>query len=176
MLFGYLDLRFKREYKFDEKDRAAQELVWAEQLAKIDADLLTDQNCRKALDLWADVNGTGYAPTIDQFILCLKKTIYVETPKLPNLIKQDDYLGMWKQCDDKGKFRFFIDNPFNKVPPFVRLLFTQYNEKHRGWTRAESKKMMLFHGLPFQGAGQGAVIKNQREILDYFIKRKAKAA
>ena len=173
MLFGYLDLRFKREYKFDERDRAAQELVWAEQLAKFDVNLLSEENCRKALDLWAEVNGTGYAPTIDQFISCLKKITYVEAPRLTNLIKQDDYLGIWNQCDDKGKFRFFIDHPFAKVPPNVRLLFTQYNEKHRGWSRLESKMMIKFHGLPFQGAGQGAIINNQREILDYFVKRKA---
>ena len=172
MLFGYLDLRFKREYKFDERDRAAHELVWAEQLAKFDVDMLADENCIKALDLWAEVNGTGYAPTIDQFISCLKKITYVDAPRLANLITQDDYLNLWNYADDKGKFRFFINHNYLKTSPVIRWLFHKYNTMHRGWTKEESIKMMQFHKLPFYGAGQGAVINHQREVIEYFINRK----
>lgn len=171
LVLGYLELRFinlHKEAEMAEKERA----LWASELeSKIEPERITQQNIVKACDLWADINTNGYPPTVDQFVGCLRKVSVANIPALPVSDDQTDYLALWDQGDDKDKFRFFIDHPFNKVPPYIRLMFTQYNTKHRGWTREESKKMINYHASPFSGAERGAYITNQREIIDYFVNR-----
>ncbi len=176
LILGYLELRFINQHKDAELAKKERQL-WATELqAKIESERITQANIVSACDLWADINGgKGFAPTVDQFINCLKKVSYTPAPALPINDGQIDYLVLWNQCDDKAKFRFFVDHPFNKVPPYIRLLFTVYNTEHRGWTRTESAMMVRFHGLPFQGAGRGAVNNHQREIIQYFINRKVAA-
>jgi hypothetical protein len=171
LVLGYLELRFINQHK-DAEIAEKERRIWAEQLeSKIEPERITQPNIVKACDLWADINGKGFAPTVDQFINCLKKVSYTPAVALP--VSETDYLSLWNEADDKGKFKFFIDYPFDRVPPIVRKLFCDYNAQYRGWTGNESDKMMRYHAKPFANAGVGAVTNNQREILAYFVKRKA---
>ena len=176
LILGYLELRFINQHKDAELAKKERELWASEFQVKIESERITEANIVSACDLWADINGgKGFAPTVDQFISCLKKVSYTPAPALPVNDGQIDYFILWHLADDKAKFRFFVDYPFNIVPPYIRLLFTEYNSKHRGWSRTESAMMVRFHGLPFQGAGRGAVNNHQREIIQYFINRKVAA-
>ena len=173
LVLGYLELRFINQHK-DAELAEKERRIWAEQLeSKIEPERITQDNIVKACDLWADVNGKGFAPTVDQFVNCLKKVSYIPAVALSVNEDQTNYLSLWNDADDKQKFRFFIDYPFDRVPPIVRKLFCDYNTQYRGWTGNESYKMMRYHAKPFTNAGQGAVINNQREILNYFATRKA---
>ena len=173
LVLGYLELRFINLHKEDEVAEKERTL-WANELeSKIEAERITEQNIVKACDLWADINDNGYPPTVDQFIGCLKKVSFAPLPALADDGDEIDYLKLWDAGDDKQKFRFFIDHPFDKVPAYIRLMFTEYNTKHRGWTGDESKKMIRYHATPFASAEMGAMIVNQREILNYFAQRKA---
>ena len=171
LVLGYLELRFINQHK-DAELAEKERRIWADQLEhKIEPERITQDNIVKACDLWADVNGKGFAPTVDQFINCLKKVSYTPAMALP--VSETNYLSLWECADDKQKFRFFIDYPFDRVPPVVRKLFHVYNAKHRGWTGNESDKMMRYHAKPFANAERGAMIVYQREILNYFAQRKA---
>lgn len=171
LVLGYLELRFINQHK-DAELAEKERRIWAEQLeSKIEPERITQPNIVKACDLWADINGKGFAPTVDQFVNCLKKVSYTPAVALP--VSETNYLSLWNEADDKGKFKFFIDYPFDRVPPIVRKLFCDYNTQHRGWTGNESDKMMRYHAKPFANAGVGTVTNNQREILNYFAKRKA---
>jgi hypothetical protein len=173
LVLGYLDVRFISSNAKDEQLAEKERKIWAEQLEnKIEPERITQDNIVTACDLWAEISSNGFPPTIDQFIGCLKKVSYIAMPALPINNNQTNYLQLWESCDDRQKFRFFVDHPFNRVPPFVRKLFSDYNAQHRGWTREESNKMIRFHAQPFNGAGQGALINYQREILNYFVNRK----
>ena len=173
LVLGYLDLRFINQHK-DEHTAQQERKIWAEQLeSKIEPERITQENIMKACDLWADINGKGFSPKVDQFINCLNKVSYIKPTALPFNEGNTDYLSLWNSADDKAKFMFFVDYPFNLVPPIVRKLFMDYNAQYRGWSGIESYKMINYHAKPFSNAGQGAVIVNQREILDYFAQRKA---
>jgi hypothetical protein len=172
LVLGYLELRFinlHKEAEIAEKERA----LWASELeSKIEPERITQQNIVKACDLWADINTNGYPPTVDQFMGCLRKVSYVVRVALPVSDDEVDYWVLWNGADDKGKFRFFIDHPFNKVAPYIRLIFIEYMKTHHGWSHRECNKMINYHAAPFAGAEMGAYITNQREIIDYFVNRK----
>ena len=123
---------------------------------------------------------TGHPPTSQEIIKEMKKVAYrvIEEASYVTSHQQQeapqlDYAKLWHNATVKERFRFFIDHRFCDVPSFVRLAFHQYNQESRGWTRQESTKMMHFWRVPFPNAQQGAMINNQREIIDYFTKRKA---
>jgi len=82
-----------------------------------------------------------------------------------------NYEALWKAATDQQKHDFFIDNKFNKVPPYIRYWFVKYNEEHRGWSPHESHMMIKYWALPFTHANEGAVVNNQKEIMKYFRKR-----
>lgn len=174
LILGYLTVRFVPNYKNDEKHQAKQTLIWAEELGKkVDADRLTEDNIKSACDLWANVNGKGFPPTIDQFINCILKinvapVVVIEVKEE----KSKDYLRLWNDADDHARFRFFADHAFNKVPQHIHVMFMRYMESTRGWTYCECKKMIDFHMSPFEKAGHGAILEHQREVLDYFKNRK----
>lgn len=172
LILGYFDLRFINRHK--NKQEAMQERrLWADELKeKTKIEQLSEDNIKKALDLWCDINDKGYAPTIDQFVTCIQKVDFENRPTLEQS-QRINAMAHWLNADDKAKYRFFIDYPYQQVAPVVRWLFHEYNISHRGWTMAESIKMMNYHALPFAGAGHGAMTNHQNDILQYFINRKA---
>ena len=173
LVLGYLELRFinlHKEAEIAEKERA----LWASELeSKIEPERITQQNIVKACDLWADINTNGYPPTVDQFVGCLRKVSYVARVALPVSDDKVDYLALWNGADDQTKKRFFIDYPFNKVAPYLRVMFIDYMKTEHGWTHDECKKMINYHAQPFNGAERGAYITNQRGIIDYFARKVA---
>ena len=174
LITSYLKARFISN-KADMSER--EKKVWADQLATtVDADQLTQQNIKAACDLYAEINGNGFPPTVDQFMKCLRKVSFDKRPDLSINNKQLNYMDEWNNAKDDAKLRFFIDHNYLNTPPVIRWLFHDYNTKHRGWTKKESIKMMQFHGRPFSGAGQGAMVNHQRDVMQYFINRKVKAA
>lgn len=168
LITSYLKSRFISS----RQDKTDQELrVWADQLEKsVNAGQLTQENIKGACDLYAEINGNGFPPTVDQFVRCLNKVSYVPATKNTNS-DSVNYMVLWDQADDKAKFRFFIDHNYLHAAPVVRWLFHEYNTKYRGWSKKESIKMMEYHRPPFTGAGQGAMVNHRREVINYFINR-----
>lgn len=155
-------------------DITEQELrVWADQLeTAVDVGQLTQENIKRACDLYADINGNGFPPTVDQFTRCLNKVSFVQPKVFKDKSEDIDYLVLWEKADDRQKYRFFIDHVFIKVPPYIRLYFRDYMKEHHGWSHTESNKMINYHASPFNGADMGAYITNQREIIAYFNNKK----
>jgi len=168
---GYLDTRFRKP--FGDVDGDAEINVWAAELSKFNADKLNEKTIKIALDFWADINTNGYPPTVDQFCDCLRKVTYKEQPSIEHKQESKDYCTMWQLANDKQKMFFFVDHSYIHVPSYIQKWFIDYNEKHRGWTKEESMKMIKWHAVPFADAHEGAMIQKQRGILDYFTHRKS---
>jgi hypothetical protein len=121
-----------------------------------------------------------HAPSQNEIINEIRRIAYAQkeriksaNPTLQQPEKKTDYITLWQLANDRQKFSFFIDHKFSDVPAFVAVWFKQYNAEHRGWTNYESQMMLGYWKKPFAAAEQGAQINHQREIIDYFTKRKA---
>jgi len=142
--------RLEMEYKYASAkgvDKPQMIRFLAEQLERLhDHEVLCWQ---EALNQIAE-EGRQHPPTVPEIIKVIKSIAQQTRPALPviEVDTQIDWMRKWESADDKAKFKFYITNRFIDVPSYIENLFHDYNMKHRGWKRWESKYMMSFHYCP----------------------------
>ena len=128
-ILGYLDVRFNQGY--GSKDRKMEVQVWSSELAKFSDEQLNDTLMRDAIDYYVDVShNKGKAPTVDQFCQALRKVSFKEHPKIEQ--KNPDWLTMFENSNNEGKFKFFFRNP--KASSLCRYYAKEWFEKHTSFS------------------------------------------
>jgi len=101
-------------------------------------------------------------PTIPEILTALRRNGAANTPEIKRVEDTTDYIGRWKASNDRGKFRFFIDNCYVKVPPFIRAWALKYYKKQYGWNHTEAQMWIRICSN-----------ENPKSVVQYFIDRKA---
>lgn len=167
-LIDYLEVssaileRLEMEYKY-----AAAKAVDKPQMIKFLADQLECLSLHEvmgwngALDMIA-TEGRQHPPTVPEILASLRKNGIANIPEIKRVEDKTDYMQIWKSSNDKGKFRFFIDNCHVKVPPFIRRWAMGYYVDEYGWTRHEAAMWIKICSN-----------EDPKSVVQYFIDRQA---